>query len=316
MSVRTRPRVVAAAALLGVLAATLAAPDAEARPWRGHGRRGGVGAWVAGAVVGAAVGAAVGGHVVVTPPAVHVRFPPWTPPYVPPPVYLPPPPPPPAVVYVPAPQPAPAVVYMPPPPPPPPPAPPPPPPPPTTQVVVQAPAQQVVVVEAPRERGPARPMLGLGVSGLVNSGTEGEEAAGGLAAALQFRPSSRSLLSLELQSLERRRAWDGSQRDDIAALLGARLFLWDAAVTPYLDVAGGFGRASVACCAGTLHVGQLLGRYGLGLELRLGQHLILDAALAQVHRFKMSRDDRFDAVSPIDDHERTTEFRAGLTFLF
>jgi hypothetical protein len=280
---RLRTMTMGGTALLLALA-TIANPgEAQARPWRVHRAIGAA----AGAMAGAMIGAAIEGHIVVGPPVVRVHhYPAWTPA----PVYVPAPPPP-AVVYQSA---------------------------PPTVVVHQAPAPVVVQQQAVmvQQAEPARSVLGLSVVGLIDSGNTGESAAAGMAAALQFRLSPRSQLSLELQSLASQREWDRARREDIGVLLGARLFLWDAVLAPYLDVGGGFGRATFRCCSETVNVPQFLGRYGLGLELRLGRHLVLDAQLARVHRFQLTEDGRPSYESPVDEHERVTELRGGLTFLF
>jgi hypothetical protein len=50
----------------------------------------------------------------------------------------------------------------------------------------------------------------------------------------------------------------------------------------------------------------------VGLELRLGRHLVLDGQVAQVHRLRMDG----PGPSPVGDHERAAEVRGGLAFLF
>jgi hypothetical protein len=193
------------------------------------------------------------------------------------------------------------------------------PPPPEVQVYVPPPAYAqpvygpppgpVVVVGAPA----LEPTVGVTLAGLVDSSGSGGVMAGA-AGALQFRTSSHSLLSLELQSLRADRTWDGMEREDLAGLLGLRLFLWDAWLTPYLDGAAGFGRASFRCCRVRDDAAQFLGRYGLGLELRLGRHLVFDGEVAQVHRLRL--DQASGPVLPLDDHERATEVRGGVSFRF
>jgi hypothetical protein len=292
MTIRNRPLVTGSAALaLFFFAATLAGGEAQARPgwWRPH-RGGGVGAAVGAVLAGVAIGAAIEAHVETAPPVVQVQ-----PYYYPPPpcCYQPPP------VYVPP-------VYV-----------PPPPPPPAPVVVYQAPPP------------PPAPVVGIALSGLAQTaGTENIPLAG-TAAAIQYRTSSHSLVSLELQSLGARRS-DGVRREDIAGMLGARLFLWDAALAPYLDVAGGIGQASLEGGGTKVSAGQLIGRYGVGLELRLGRHLVFEGQIAQVHHLRSDDEDgsggggitlaRLDKPSltpaTIADHERATEVRGGIAFRF
>jgi hypothetical protein len=170
--------------------------------------------------------------------------------------------------------------------------------------------QPVVVMESP----PAPwPRLGIGLSGLVATSAGGAVSTG-TAGTLQLRTSPQSLFFLELQSSRADRSWDGLEREDFAGLMGARLFLWDAWLTPYLDLAAGFGEASFRCCSTRLSAGQFLGRYGLGLELRLGHHLAFDAQVAQVHRLRL--DAETGPAVPLDDHERAVEMRGGIAFRF
>jgi hypothetical protein len=141
--------------------------------------------------------------------------------------------------------------------------------------------------------------------------------AGG-ALSLQARTSSRSLFALELQSLaSAREALDGRSRTDLGALLSGRFFLWNAAVAPYLDLAGGMGQAFVD--AGSLHARapQFIGRIGVGLELRLGPHLVLEAQVADVHRLRLDAGGpSIAAAALIGDHERSTELRGGVALRF
>jgi hypothetical protein len=269
----------AAAALSLLIAVTPRA--AEARHHHGWRIRPSVGAIIAGAVVaGAVLDASVNASVRVetAPPVVYYPPPP-------PPVYAPPPPP----VYAPPPPP---VYYAPPPP----------------------PAPVVYAAPAPR---PEYPRLGLVVSGTVQAGRTQELPVGGVAAALQIRTSRHSLLGLELQSVGVHRPSDGTRRNDLDALMYGRVFLWNAALAPYLEVAGGVGKSSVHVGAFESHASQLLGRFGVGLELRLGQHLVLDGQIAQLHRLNMS-DDEYNPKTAafISEHERATEFRGGIGFRF
>jgi hypothetical protein len=172
------------------------------------------------------------------------------------------------------------------------------------------PPQPVVVVEAAPSPWPR---LGVGLSGLVTSASGGTVSSG-TAGTLQYRTSENSLFFLELQATQADRRWDGLQREDVAGLMGARLYLWDAWLTPYLDVAAGFGQASFRCCATRLEASQFIGRYGAGLELRLGRHVVFEGQLAQVHRLRLDEDPSLDV--PLDDHERAVEVRGGIAVRF
>jgi hypothetical protein len=223
--------------------------------------------------------------VVVPPVSVQVETAP------PPPVYYPPPPPP---VYYPPP----APVYTPPP---------------------QAYYPPAPVAYAAPARRWDYPRVGLAVAGTVQTGRTQELPVGGVAAALQLRTSRHSLLGLELQSVGAYRPSDGTRRNDLDFLLSGRVFLWDMALAPYLELAGGVGRTSVHVSAYEAHASQLLGRFGVGLELRLGRHLVLDGQIAQLHRFDMSDDDVAHATRPVallDAHERAVELRGGIGFRF
>ena len=177
------------------------------------------------------------------------------------------------------------------------------------RVVVVPPPPPAVVVQAPPSAGPT---VGIGVSGVMQTLDAGEGLTGGAAVDLQLRTSPHALLSLELQSLEARRSWDGLERSDVAGLVGARLYPWDFVLSPFLDLAVGFGRATVQCCRYEEHATQFLGRYGVGLELRLGSHLALDAEVAQVYRLRLDG----PAPGPVADRERASDVRGGVTFLF
>jgi hypothetical protein len=176
-------------------------------------------------------------------------------------------------------------------------------------VYYATPPPPVMMVAAPAPR----PVLGVSLSGVIDS-LGGDAVSAGTAGALQLRSSPNTLISLELQSLEADRPQDGMRRDDLAGLLGLRLYLWDAWLTPYLDGAVGFGRASFQCCATRESATQFLGRYGLGLELRLGRHLAFDGEIAQVHRLRL--DAGSGPVLPLEDHERSAEVRGGIAFRF
>jgi hypothetical protein len=142
----------------------------------------------------------------------------------------------------------------------------------------------------------------------------GGAVAGGTAGTLQLRTSENSLFFLELQATRADRPWDGLEREDTAGLVGTRLYLWDGWLTPYLDLAAGLGQASFHCCAYHVEAAQFIGRYGLGLELRLGRHLAFEGQVAQVHRLRLDEDPTY--VVPLDDHERAVEVRGGVAFRF
>jgi hypothetical protein len=280
-----RPLVIlsAATALFSFLA--LAPHPAQARHRHGWRAGGAVAGAVVGAIAGAVIADAIGGSVeaaVVTPSvAVQVQS-------------YPAPPPPPPPVYYPAP-----------------PAPPPPPP-------------AVYSTPYPASYYPARarddyPQLGLSLAGAVQAGWADELPVGGVAGTLQLRTSSHSLLGLELQSLGGYRPSEGTRRTDMAALLAGRLFLWNAALAPYLELAGGLGRTSLEWGAYEARASQLLGRFGVGLELRLGRHLVLDGQIAQLHRLRLDDDGPrtvATAPSPFDRHEQATEIRGGVGIRF
>jgi hypothetical protein len=205
------------------------------------------------------------------------------------------------------------------PPPPSPPSPPSPPPlaPPPPCCYAPPPAVVMVAPEPAREAEPLH--VGLAVSGLFQS-PSGQSSIAGLAASLQIRTSPRSLFGLELQSLTSdRAATSASRRDELAGLMAGRLFAWDAALAPYLELAGGLGHASIDTQALEVSASQLIGRVGLGLELRLGPHLVLDTQVAQVHRLRLDDQSHMVAANDpafIGQHEQSTEIRCGLGYRF
>jgi hypothetical protein len=185
----------------------------------------------------------------------------------------------------------------------------PPPPPPPIEMMVAAPP--------PPEAAPVH--LGLAVAGLFQSAGAGQSPIAGVAASLQVRTSPRSLFGLELQSLASDRQPTRSRRNEVAGLMAGRLFAWDAALAPYLELAGGLGHASIDTAALEVSASQLIGRVGLGLELRLGPHLVLDTQLAQVHRLRLDDQPRLVAANDpafIGAHEQSTEVRMGLGYRF
>ena len=150
------------------------------------------------------------------------------------------------------------------------------------------------------------------MTGLVEAPQTDQLPLGGVAAALQFRTSSHSLLSLELQSLGARRPSDDPRRSDVGGLVSGRVFLWNAALAPYLELAGGLGRAELRANDLEVHAVQLLGRFGVGLELRLGRHVVLDGQIAQMHRLGFDE----TASGAFESHERATHVRGGLALRF
>ena len=174
---------------------------------------------------------------------------------------------------------------------------------------------------APPPPAPDPVRLGLAVSGLIQSSgaTSDKSPLGGVAVSLQMRTSARSLFGLEVQSMTSDRTATHSRRDELAGLMAGRLFPWDAPFAPYLELAGGLGRAVIDTQALEVDVSQIIGRAGLGIELRLGPHLVLDGQVAQVHRFSLDHQTSNLATSDpafVGDHERLTELRCGLGYRF
>jgi hypothetical protein len=187
-------------------------------------------------------------------------------------------------------------------------------PPPAPPVMMMAP-----VAPPPPADDPVR--LGLAVSGLIQSSGAASDKSplGGVAASLQFRTSARSLLGIEVQSLTSDRTATQSRRDELAGLLAGRLYPWDAPFAPYLELAGGLGRVAIDSQALEVDAAQIIGRAGVGVELRLGPHLVLDAQVAQVHRFSLDHQVSTVAASDpafIGQHEQLTELRGGLGYRF
>jgi hypothetical protein len=176
----------------------------------------------------------------------------------------------------------------------------------------------VVAPPPPVEREPIQ--LGLDVQGVAQSAPARGVPLGGFAAALQLRTSSHSMLAFELLSLGAEGRPDRARRDELDGLLVGRLYLWDAALAPYLELAGGAGRASVERDGISVTASQLIGRIGVGLELRLGRHLALEGEIAQVHRLHLDDEPShfgdLCCAAPTDHHERATEIRGGLAFRF
>ena len=177
----------------------------------------------------------------------------------------------------------------------------------------------------PPEPEPLR--FGLLVNGLfqssATSSSAGQSAIAGMAATLQMRTSRHSLVGLEVQSLTSEEQSTGqstrTRRDEQAGLLVGRLFAWDAALAPYLELAGGLGHASIDTQALEVSASQIIGRAGVGIEMRLGPHLVLDAQVAQVHRFRVDDQSRTVAANDptfIGEHEQSTEVRGGLGYRF
>jgi hypothetical protein len=180
-----------------------------------------------------------------------------------------------------------------------------------------------VMVQAPAQP-PTVPVVGLAVAGVGHAPSSGQLPVGGLVGALQFRTSSHSLLALELQSLSARRLSDDTRRQEVAGLLAGRVFLWDAQLAPYLEGAVGLGSARIQAGGSELRAGQFLGRYGLGLELRIGRHVAFEGQISRVHKLRLDSDEdrvAYDGLSgpsdrSIGEHERAIEFRGGLAVRF
>jgi hypothetical protein len=169
--------------------------------------------------------------------------------------------------------------------------------------------------------------VGVAIAGVVQDSRESDLPVGGVAASLQFRGSRHTMLALELDALGAHRLPDGERRTQLDGLVAGRLFLWDAALAPYFELAGGVGRTSVELDGYSARATQLVGRAGVGLELRLGEHLVLDASVSTTGRVRVDNDPGADESLPyaqyrdavgvfIDDHERAVDARAGIAFRF
>jgi hypothetical protein len=176
-------------------------------------------------------------------------------------------------------------------------------------------APPVVVAPAP---GPQWMQLGLDVAGVAQASSR-QATLSGMAASVQVRTSSHSLLALEVQSLTSDHTLD-NRRDELDGLLAGRVYLWNAPLAPYLGLAGGVGRAAFEGNGYRVTSAELLGRIGLGLELRLGDHLVLEGEVGQVHRLHLEdAPPRFGdpcCGALMDQHESATEVRGGLAFRF
>jgi hypothetical protein len=184
-----------------------------------------------------------------------------------------------------------------------------------------APPPPAVYAQPVQYERPEFPRLGLGLLGTVQASAAGIAPVGGLAGMVTVRTSSLSLLAFELQSV-RAETPDG-QRDDLSALIGGRIFFWNAAFAPYFELAGGVGRTMVSIDSSYRYrdsASQLLGRLGLGLELRLGRHFVLDGELAQLHRWRLDDDRGGFTTDPTlastSGYERALEVRGGIGFRF
>jgi hypothetical protein len=172
------------------------------------------------------------------------------------------------------------------------------------------PARFAVEEQEPRA-GWLTPQLRLSLGGTMQTAGSASGAMGGVAVALQAGLFRHTLLGIELQSVGTFDE-DRVRRDDVAGLVTARVLPWRGPVAPYLEVAAGVGGARVRTGGYQARTSLLLARYGIGLELRLGHHVVLDGQLAQLHRFATD-----GAANPyVGDQERATELRAGLGFRF
>lgn len=165
--------------------------------------------------------------------------------------------------------------------------------------------------------------FGLSLGGLAHAPSSGQLPVGGVVGALQFRTSSHSLLVAELQSMSAHRLSDDTRRRELAGLIGGRVFFWNRPLAPYFEAAAGLGRTSMEVGGFEVRDSQLLARYGLGLELRLGRHLVLEGQASHVHKLRLEPDDgvAYEPVSlggdqAVRDHERAVEVRAALSFRF
>jgi hypothetical protein len=203
---------------------------------------------------------------------------------------------------------------------------PPPPPPPAPPPCCYAPPPPPVVFVQPG-RPERDPEVGLAASAVFQSPRTGQMAVGGVAVDLQLLASPHTMLALELQSLGMHDLTRDERRTQLDGLLAGRLFLWDAALAPYFELAGGIGRTSVEVSGYDSAAAQLVGRAGFGLELRIGRHLVFDGGLARTSRLRLDRDrpergslagfePPSSVVVAIDDYESATEARIGLGFRF
>ena len=165
---------------------------------------------------------------------------------------------------------------------------------------------------------PDFPRFGVAVNGLIQSmQTSGAPSAtAGVAVSLQARTSRRSIFALEVQSLDAERP--SRRRTDQAGLLVGRLFLWDHPIAPYLDLAGGLGRAAIDTQTASVATSEVIGRVGLGLEMRLGPHLVLEGQVAQVYKLRLEHEPGGQPADPtfIGEREQATELRGGLAYRF
>jgi hypothetical protein len=203
---------------------------------------------------------------------------------------------------------------------------PPPPPPPAPPPCCYAPPPPPMVFMQPARPEDA-PEVGLAASAVFQSPHSGQMPVGGVAIDLQLMGSPHTMLALELQSLGMHDLTRDERRTQLDGLLAGRLFLWDAALAPYFELAGGVGRTSVAVSGYDAAAAQLVGRAGFGLELRIGRHLVFDGGLARTARLRLYRDRPEEGslagleppasvVVAIDDYESATEARIGLGFRF
>jgi hypothetical protein len=182
----------------------------------------------------------------------------------------------------------------------------PPPPPPYVPATVYAPPPPMVVA------APTQPPVGISLLGVVQGADDRRPGASGVGATLQYRTSPHAAMLLELQWVGEPRASDGLRREDLTGLFGFRLFPWDAPITPYLEAAGGFGEATFSCCGQKLSSAQLVGRYAVGLELRLAPAWVLEGQIGRIHRLNVAMDD--PTLAPLA--EQAIEVHGGLGVRF
>jgi hypothetical protein len=175
-----------------------------------------------------------------------------------------------------------------------------------------------VVQPAPYVVGPE---MRISLSGVMqNPRSDYQLPVGGVGLGLQTRTSTLTMLGLELQALGADRPSHDEKRSQLDALVTGRLFFWDGCLVPFVELAGGIGQAAVEAGGFSTDATQLVGRVGLGLELRLGRHLAFEGALARTGRWAMGDDDTVAYLREsgpfIESHESATEGRLGLALRF
>ena len=180
----------------------------------------------------------------------------------------------------------------------------------------------------PRRSNADHPLLGLGLWGARQIRAD-EPTLHGLVGGLQLRTSRLTLLGFELQAL----GDDFEQRRlrELGGLVTGRFFLWDWFLSPYLVLGGGLARSTFETAGSGVKVLHAVGTAGLGIELRLGDNIVLDGQVSQIHRLKLSAsgwsggrigqmpvgDSGDELVHPWGEAaDRGWDLRAGLTVRF